>query len=95
MKTLNDHWKTYLGIDAANYNLPTIINTIGNLCLNSQPANSSFGQKPFSEKQAAYTDISALARDVKQRPEPWNITALKQRSKDLAAKGLIVWKWKV
>ncbi len=94
-QTLNDHWKTYLGVDATNYNLPTIINTIGNLCLNSQPANSSFGQKPFIEKQAAYTEISALARDVKRRSEPWNIAALQQRSKDLAIKGLIVWKWKV
>lgn len=94
-QTLNDHWKSYLSTDATNYSLPTIINTIGNLCLNSPPANSSFGQKPFVDKQAAYTDISALARDVKNRHEPWNIAAIKQRSKDLAAKGLIVWKWKL
>jgi hypothetical protein len=49
-QTLNDAWKTYLGADATHYNLPTTINTLGNLCLNSQPANSSFGQKPFIEK---------------------------------------------
>lgn len=94
-QTLNGHWKTYLGSDANHYSLPTIINTLGNLCLNSQPANSSFGQKPFIEKQADYTDISALARDVKQRQEPWNITAIEQRSKDLAQKALAVWKWKI
>ncbi|MFZ4436852.1 MAG: DUF262 domain-containing protein [Syntrophales bacterium] len=94
-QTLNDQWKQYLGADATSYNLPTIINTIGNLCLNNRQANSSFGQKPFIEKQAAYTPISALARDVKERHEPWNIAALEQRSKDLAVKGLIVWKWKV
>lgn len=94
-QTLNDAWKTYLGADASHYNLPTTINTIGNLCLNSQPANSSFGQKPFSEKQAAYTDISALARDVKQRSEPWNIAAINKRSNDLAQKSLQLWKWKV
>ena len=94
-QTLNDHWKTYLGNDALHYGLPTTINTLGNLCLNSQPANSSFGQKPFIEKQAAYTEISALARDVKQRKEPWNIAAIELRSKDLAQKALKVWKWKL
>jgi len=94
-QTLNDHWKTYLSNDALHYSLPTIINTLGNLCLNSQPANSSFGQKPFIEKQVAYTDISALARDVKQRKEPWDIAAIELRSKDLAQKALQVWKWKL
>lgn len=94
-QTLNDAWKVYLGADATHYNLPTTINTLGNLCLNSQPANSSFGQKPFIEKQAAYTDISALARDVKQRKEPWNIEAIEKRSKDLAQTALQVWKWKI
>ncbi len=94
-QTLNDAWKSYLGADAIHYNLPTITNTLGNLCLNSQPANSSFGQKPFIEKQAAYTDISALARDVKQRKEPWNIEAIEKRSKDLAQRALQVWKWKI
>jgi hypothetical protein len=94
-QTLNAAWKSYLGADASHYNLPTIINTIGNLCLNGQTANSSFGQKPFAEKQAAYTDLSALARDVKQRQEPWNISSIEQRSKDLAQKALEVWKWKI
>ena len=94
-QTLNGQWKTYLNADATHYSLPTITNTLGNLCLNSQPANSSFGQKPFAEKQAAYTDISALARDIKQRQEPWNIAAIEQRSKDLAQKALTVWKWKL
>jgi uncharacterized protein with ParB-like and HNH nuclease domain len=94
-QTLDNHWKSYLGPDAINYTLPAIANTLGNLCLNSQPANSAFGQKPFIDKQAAYTDISALARDVKKRKEPWNITAIEQRSKDLAQKALEVWKWKI
>lgn len=94
-QTLNNHWKVYLDNDANHYSLPTIINTIGNLCLNSQPANSSFGQKSFLEKQAAYTDISALARDIKNRNEPWNIAAIEQRSRDLAQKALQIWKWKI
>lgn len=92
-QTLNTAWRNYLGADASQINLPTITNTIGNLCLNSQMANSSFGQKPFIEKQAAYSDLSALARDVKQRTEPWNIQAIEQRSNDLAQKALQVWKW--
>lgn len=94
-QTLNSHWKTYLGADASHYSLPTITNTLGNLCLNGQTANSSFGQKPFIEKQAVYTDISALARDVKSRKEPWNISAIEQRSRDLAQTALQVWKWKI
>lgn len=94
-QTLNTEWTNYLGADATHYALPTIINTLGNLCLNSTPANSSFGQKSFSEKKLAYTEISALARDVKQRPEPWNIAAIEKRSKDLAQKALKVWEWKL
>jgi hypothetical protein len=94
-QTLDDHWKSYLGDDATHINLPTITNTLGNLSLNSGNANSSFGQKPFKIKQAEYTDSSALARDVKTRVEPWNITAIEKRSKDLAKKALLVWKWNV
>ncbi|MEZ5032152.1 MAG: DUF262 domain-containing HNH endonuclease family protein [Saprospiraceae bacterium] len=94
-QTLDDHWRSYLGDDASNINLPTILNTIGNLSLNSGSANSSFGQKPFSEKQVAYTDACALARDVKQRKEPWNIQAIEKRSADLAKVALIVWKWNI
>jgi uncharacterized protein with ParB-like and HNH nuclease domain len=94
-QTLNDHWKNYLGGDAYHYSLPTITNTIGNLCLNSRPANSSFGQKSFNEKKELYTDLSALAKDVKDRNDPWNIQAIQSRSKDLAQEGLEIWKWKV
>ncbi len=94
-QTIDEHWKKYLGSDALHYSLPTIINTLGNLCLNGQTANSSFGQKPFIEKQAAYTTLSALARDVKERREPWNIAAIETRSKDLAQKALTVWKWSI
>jgi len=94
-QTLDDHWKTYLGSDTLHINLPTITNTLGNLSLNSVPANSSFGQKPFLQKQQEYTISSALARDVKNRTEPWNIQAIEQRGRDLAVIALIVWKWKV
>jgi hypothetical protein len=94
-QTLDEHWKNYLGDDATNINLPTIINTIGNLSLNSGSANSSFGQKPFAEKQAAYTDACALARDVKQRKEPWNIASIEKRSSDLSKIALKVWKWNI
>jgi Protein of unknown function (DUF1524)/Protein of unknown function DUF262 len=94
-QTLNDHWRTYLGPDSKQYNLPTITDTIGNLCLNSRSANSSFGQKTFLEKQAAYTNVCALARDVKTREEPWNIDAIEKRSNDLAKEALKVWAWKI
>lgn len=94
-QALDDHWRTYLGSDTLHFNLPTITNTLGNLSLNSVPANSSFGQKPFIQKQAEYTISSALARDVKERIEPWNIQAIEQRGKDLAKTALKVWKWKI
>lgn len=94
-QTINEPWREYLKEDAINLNLPRVTDTIGNLCLNSQPANSTFGQKPFNEKQTLYSDISALARDVKKRSEPWNISAIEQRSKDLAKIALKIWKWKI
>lgn len=92
-QTVDEHWDNYLGIDAKHINLPTITNTLGNLSLNSVPANSSFGQKPFGQKQKEYTDACALARDIKKREEPWNINAIENRSKDLAKIALKVWKW--
>lgn len=94
-QSLDNHWKTYLGNDTLHFNLPTITNTLGNLSLNSVPANSSFGQKPFIQKQVEYTISSALARDVKERTEPWNIQAIEGRGKDLAKIALKVWKWNV
>lgn len=92
-QTLNDHWKNYLKEEAFNINLKRITNTLGNLSLNSQPANSSFGQKPFLEKKEAYNLSSALARDVKARDEPWNMNSIQKRSKYLAVNALQIWKW--
>lgn len=94
-QTLDSHWKGYLGTDAEHINLPTLTNTIGNLSLNSGSANSSFGQKPFIQKQIEYTDACALSRDVKKRTEPWNISAIENRSRDLAQIALKVWKWNI
>jgi hypothetical protein len=78
-QTLNDYWKEYLKEDSINFNLPRVTDSIGNLCLNSQPANSTFGRKPFAEKQKLFSELSALARDVKEREEPWNILAIEER----------------
>lgn len=94
-QTLNDDWKNYLGEDAKNINLPVITNTLGNLSLNSSPANSSFGQKPFAQKQQEYTTSCALARDVKERQEPWNIAAIEKRSEDLAKEAMKIWSWTI
>lgn len=94
-QTLDNHWKNYLINDALNINLPTITNILGNLSLNSVPANNSFGQKPFVQKQLEYTISSALARDVKDRTELWNIQAIEERGRDLSKIALKVWKWNV
>jgi len=93
-QTLDDYWKKYLNEDAENPDLPKYINTIGNLCLLSRPANSHASQNPFDAKKADYTDISALAKDVKNRNVKWNISSIKNRSSDLANKALSIWKWK-
>jgi len=93
-QTIDEHWEKYLGDD---YNHPEInkyINTLGNLCLLSRPANSHAGQDPFEEKKKDYTDVSALTRDVKKRNVKWNIESIKERSKDLSVNGLKIWKWK-
>lgn len=92
-QTLDVNWKTHLGNDAIHPDLNRIINTLGNLSLHSQPANSSAGQRPFAEKQTQYNPISSLARDIKSRTEPWNIAAIQQRSADLAETALKIWKW--
>lgn len=95
-QTLTDEWKEYLGEESNDLSLTTIRNTLGNLCLLSQSANSSEGQKLFEDKKKApaLSDVSALNKDLKAREVKWNIAAIKRRSKDLAEKALEVWKWK-
>jgi len=93
-QTIDEHWEHYLGNDVENPEINKYINTLGNLCLLSRPANSHAGQDPFEEKKKDYTDVSALTRDVKGREVKWNIKSIKERSKDLAINGLKIWKWK-
>jgi len=90
-QTLDVEWKQYLGDEVFDENLERIKNTIGNLCLISQRANSRVGQDPFERKKNGYTDVSALTRDLKQRTGKWNIAAIKNRSSDLAQKALEIW----
>lgn len=90
---LDENWIQYLGQDAQDNRLPVLINTAGNLCLNSQKANSTFGQKLFEDKKGLYNNISALARDVKTRNVIWNLKAIQDRSRDLSKSALEVWKW--
>lgn len=90
---LNQDWKDYLGAQSRDNTLETYKHTLGNLCLISRPANSHAGRDPFETKKEGYTEVSALTRDIKKRDGKWDITAIKQRSKDLAKQGLEVWKW--
>ncbi len=94
-QTLTDEWKDYLGEEANDLRLTTIRNSLGNLCLLSQSANTSEGQKLFEEKiiEPALSDVSALNKDLKARQVKWNITAINQRSEGLAEVALEVWKW--
>jgi uncharacterized protein with ParB-like and HNH nuclease domain len=93
-QTLTDSWKTYLGKDSEDIDLNRYVNTIGNLCLLSQPANSHAGQDPFEDKKKDYTDVSALTRDIKSRNIHWDINGIKDRSKYLSEKALQIWAWK-
>jgi len=91
-QTLDDDWKTYLGDETSDL-IERISNSIGNLCLISQPANSFIGQDPFEKKKNSYTDVSALTRDLKNTTGKWNIQAIKNRSEYLAEKALEIWSW--
>ena len=90
---LTDAWKQHLGEDSTDNDLPTYINTLGNLCLLSGPANSSAGQNPFESKKEGYPDACALTKDMKKREGKWNIQAIKTRGEDLAKKALKIWAW--
>lgn len=92
-QTIDDHWKSYIADDSTNPDLDRYINTIGNLCLLSGPANSHAGQDPFESKKADYPDVTALARDVKKRNVKWNIEAIKNRSKDLKEALMKLYSW--
>ena len=48
---LDEAWTVYLGEEAEDEHLPTVIDTIGNLCLLSGPANSAVGQNPFGSQR--------------------------------------------
>ena len=93
-QTIDKQWKEYLEEDVNNPEINKIINTLGNLCLLSRPANSHAGQDPFEEKKKDYTDVSALIKDVKNRNVKWNIKSIKERSKDLSENALKIWNWK-
>lgn len=92
---LDNAWKAYLGEDAEDEHLQARTDTVGNLCLLSGPANSSAGQNPFSSKQAAYSQVTALARQLKEHPGPWNLKAIEERSKNLAAEAIQIWPWAI
>ena len=92
-QTLDDAWKTYLGTEAKDEHLWRVTDSIGNLCLLSGPANSAVGQDPFESKKAAYSPVTALARQIKEHTTRWDITAVRDRSKNLAKVALDIWAW--
>jgi hypothetical protein len=92
-QTLDESWRTYLGVDAEDEHLEAVTNSLGNLCLLSGPANSSAGQNPFESKRAGYSPITALARQIKEYDGVWNMAAIRQRSKDLSKQALSIWSW--
>jgi hypothetical protein len=92
-QSLDERWKKYLGAEAEDDYLPIIVNTIGNLCLLSGPANSAAGQDPFEAKKAGYSPLTALARQIKEHTGRWDMKAVKERSQKLAKEAVQIWAW--
>jgi hypothetical protein len=94
-QTLSNEWSVYLGSESRNEDLKRYVDTIGNLTLLSQPANSHAGQDPFLSKIADYTKITALNMDIENRKDKkWNIQTIWERSNYFKDILLDLYKWK-
>lgn len=93
-QTLDEHWIEYLGSDSEDLKLNTMVNSIGNLCLLSRPANSAAGQNPFRSKAEQYSEVTALARELRQFESPWNLAAVQARSARLGEIAAKRWAWR-
>lgn len=92
-QSLDDGWKKYLDGEADDDYLPIVVNTIGNLCLLSGPANSAAGRDPFEAKKAGYSPVTALARQIKEYEGHWGMQSVRERSQKLAKEALQIWAW--
>ena len=92
-QTLDDEWRRYLGGAEEDEHLEVLTNSLGNLCLLSGPANSSAGQNPFDKKRSEYSEVTALARQIKEHAGPWNLEAIQARSEVLSEQALKIWAW--
>lgn len=94
-QTLDEDWKLDLGPAEANdVNLPRLRHTLGNLGLNSQSANSTYGNKSFAVKKTQYAHPkSALTAAILAHPGPWNSAAIQDNSRQLAGTAQLVWAW--
>ena len=92
-QTLDEGWRRYLEGDADDERLEVLTNSLGNLCLLSGPANSSAGQDPFDKKRAGYSEVTALAREVKGYAGRWSLKAIEERSRALSDHALEIWAW--
>ena len=92
-QTLDDDWRCYLEEDADDEHREVLTNSLGNLCLLSGPANSSAGQNPFDKKRAGYSEVTALARQIKEYTGRWDLEAIRQRSRRLSDHALDIWAW--
>ncbi len=94
-QTLDAAWKNYLKADSQDSRLGTLVDSIGNLCLLSQPANSAAGQNPFTSKAKDYSEVTALARELRDYEGEWNLAAVMERSQKLAHRAKTRWAWSV
>ncbi len=94
-QTLDSSWAAYLGPEVKHPKFETLVNSIGNLCLTSLPANSVVGRASFASKVKSYSEITALARDLKDHEGLWNVDAVRERSERLAKVAVRVWSWQI
>lgn len=92
-QSLDDSWRSYLGeIEYIDDN-EHLKNTLGNLCLASTSANSSYSNNPFETKLESYSDVTALVRDVRANHTGWDFEDIKNRSNRLAEVAVLRWRW--
>lgn len=94
-QTPDQKWLDYLGPDADNELLSSMIHTAGNLCLLSGPANSAAGRNPFDSKVEQYSNITAIAQKMKSFHGIWNIAAIRERSSEFAERATTIWNWAI
>lgn len=92
-ESLDGAWRKLLGADATHELRETLVHTLGNLCLLSESSENPLSTALIDDKRTRYDASSALAVDLKNSTGPWNLDAIRDRSRRLAQVALQVYPW--